>query len=60
MIELFLSLVMNSQLTAKNHIDNVQFQTVAQCEKYKKRMMYTDSKMLKFTCERAKKWEKIC
>lgn len=55
MIELFLSLVMNSQLTAKNHIDNVQFQTVAQCESYKKCMMYTDSKMLKFTCERAKK-----
>lgn len=55
MIELFLSLVMNSQLTAKNHIDNVQFQTVAQCEKYKKRMMYTDSKMLRFTCERVGK-----
>ena len=55
MFELFLSLVMNSQLSAKNHIDSVQFQTVAQCEKYKKRMKYTDSEMLKFTCERAKK-----
>lgn len=55
MIELFLSLVMNSQLTAKNHIDSVQFQTVAQCENYKKRMSYKNSQMLKFTCERAKK-----
>ena len=51
MFELFLTIVLNGEMTAKNHIDGVKFQTVAQCEAYKKRMNYTDSKMLKFTCE---------
>ena len=52
MFELFLTIVLNGQVSAKNHIDGVKFQTMAQCEAYKKRMNYIDSKMLKFTCER--------
>ena len=52
MFELFLTVVLNGQISAKNHIDNVTFQNSSQCNSYKKRMNYTDSKMLKFTCER--------
>lgn len=54
-IELFLSLVLNGNISAKNSIDAVNFRTVSQCENYKNRMNYTDSERLKFTCERVHK-----
>lgn len=55
MFELFLTLVLNGNMSAKNTIDGVNFRTVSQCENYKNRMNYTDSERLKFTCERVHK-----
>ena len=53
MFELFLTVILNGQISAKNHIDNARFESVSQCQTYQKRMNYQDTALLKFTCERA-------
>ena len=55
MFELFLAIVMNSQVTAKNTIDGFKFATNAECMAYKNNRNYIDSEMLKFTCEKSRK-----
>lgn len=50
MIALVLTLFINGNVEAAHEIDNVRFQTVMQCEAYKARMQYVNTKTLKFTC----------
>ena len=52
MISLFLAMIVSGSIVEKSVIDNVTFKTTAQCEQYKTAMRYSDSKSLKFTCEK--------
>ena len=53
MFILLMTLTLSNQPTVHGAIDNIQFKTMNQCEVYKKRMKYRDTKSFTFTCKRA-------